>query len=156
MGKKRPDYNALLLTIPGSGGKPVYTEIPPFPMQVDQEGDVTEKVGPAPRDLSEETFAKYASSFFGQSIMKTLTNKGTQYSGDTPNALVNFLDGSKVINITPQSYLLAMATKHWLSLGLWASGKSKQNNDQIVERCKDVIIYMLLLVWMVDTDQTGK
>jgi hypothetical protein len=113
-----------------------------------------EKAKEEPKNLSEEAFAEYATNFFDDVIMKTLTSKGKQYSGDkSTNALVNFLEGAKVMNTSPQSYLLTVATKHWLSLGLWASGKSQQNVVGIVERCKDVIIYMLLLIWMLDTDQ---
>lgn len=103
-------------------------------------------------DLSEKAFADYA---IGQvsMIMDLLKRKGDQYSGASNNALINFLEGSKVVGQTPANYLMAIATKHWHSLALWSLGKSNKPVGEICERAKDIVVYMLLLMWMAETHQ---
>lgn len=126
--------------ISGSGNKLAFTDFPG--------GPISQKI-----DLSEAAFAKFASNEMDEVLSGLLKEKGSQYSGHADNALVNFLDGSASVGMSPANYLMALATKHWHSIGLWSSGKSDMSIDLVCERAKDIIVYMLLLIWMLRTHQ---
>jgi hypothetical protein len=107
-------------------------------------------------DKSEKAFGLFAKAKLDE-ILKLQEEKGKGYSGGGDNnALTNFEQGSSAIGVEPQLYLMIMATKHWHSIGLWSSGKSKSLSSIIIERCMDVIVYMLLLMFMIELQKPEK
>lgn len=91
--------------------------------------------------MTQAEFSKYAQWFFLEKVMPTLNEKGAQYS--TGRAFTNFEQGSELHDVTPGSYLMIMATKHWHNLC-----KHPEGNQE--ERIRDIIVYMLLLQAMYD------
>lgn len=87
-------------------------------------------------NLTQADFAKHAEEFFLNEVLPLLKEKGEQYSNG--KAFTNFEEGSKLHDLTPGSYLMVMATKHWHNL-------CKKPDIQQSERIRDIIIYMLLL-----------
>lgn len=69
-------------------------------------------------------------------VLGVLQRKGQQYSKDT--AFSNFIEGAKLHGISPQHYLMILATKHWHNL-------CKDPESDTAERTGDIIVYMLLL-----------
>ncbi len=91
------------------------------------------------KDLSQHQFQREAEKFFQSEIMPLLKRKGAEYSNE--KAFVNFEEGSALHGISPEKYLMIQATKHWHNLC-----KNPEGNN--LERCIDIIIYMLLLIMM--------
>lgn len=100
---------------------------------------------------SEKEFSEFAYTVL-KSITSKLEEKGEQYTDGT-DALSNFTRGSEETNLYPAHYLMVMANKHWHSLVLWASKKVNQSTEDVVERCTDIIVYMLLLMFMKTTNR---
>jgi hypothetical protein len=94
-------------------------------------------------NITQADFAKYAEWFFKEKVMPILQEKGRQYSNG--RAFTNFEEGSKLHDVTPGSYLMIMATKHWHNL-------CKKPDIEQEERIRDIIIYMLLLQAMYGAD----
>lgn len=92
--------------------------------------------------MTQEEFQQAAETFFHNDILPLLQNKGAQYSNG--RAFVNFEEGSALFGITPGKYLMIMATKHWHNL----CKNPDYPNGPVVERCIDIIVYMLLLIMM--------
>lgn len=93
--------------------------------------------------LTQSDFVKYADWFFTNKVMPILQEKGQQYSNG--RAFTNFEEGSRLHDVSPGSYLMIMATKHWHNL-------CKKPDMEQEERIRDVIIYMLLLQAMYASD----
>lgn len=89
-------------------------------------------------EMSQAEFAEHAEAFFQEKVLPLLQKKGQQYS-DGDNAFHNFESGSKMFDgVTPQKYLMVMATKHWQNL-------CQLPEHNVEERAIDIIVYMLLL-----------
>jgi hypothetical protein len=82
-----------------------------------------------------------------QSIMELLKGKGEQYTNG--DALTNFRTNAGFLGLSPKMYLMVLATKHWHALLLNAQGKAKSQKE-LGERAKDVIVYMLIYLFMLD------
>lgn len=87
------------------------------------------------RAFSQGDFVQWAGKRLDE-VMHTLERKGQQYSKDT--AFSNFIEGAKLHGISPQHYLMILATKHWHNL-------CKDPESDTAERTGDIIVYMLLL-----------
>ena len=96
--------------------------------------------------MTQEQFQLEAGRFFWSKVMPLLKQKGAQYS--TQKAFANFEEGSALHRITPGKYLMIQATKHWHNL-------CKNPDNNVAERCTDIIIYMLLLIMMTKENEDG-
>lgn len=95
-------------------------------------------------------FTSFAGFIFNNLILPVQHKKGQEYTNND-DAFVNFDMGAQILKMSPEQYLLVMATKHWAALSIWSQGKvgAPPTVDEIFQRCIDIIIYMLLLMFMV-------
>lgn len=89
--------------------------------------------------ITQSEFQILARGVLKDEVIPLLERKGKQYSKES--AFGNFEQGSALFDITPEHYLMVMATKHWHNL-------CKNPIENVKERCIDIIIYMLLLIVM--------
>lgn len=80
-------------------------------------------------------------------VEELMKAKGEEYS-NKKDRLVNFRRGTTPVMKTMESVLMSYCGKHWTSLELHVSGDSELKKEQIREKAKDVIIYMILLIAM--------
>jgi hypothetical protein len=81
----------------------------------------------------------------------TLIKKGEEYSIDS-DKLINFKDGSRMLNISPEHYLICLMTKHICSIFNIVQ-KSEQNlivsEELLWEKFIDAINYLILLLALI-------
>jgi len=96
-------------------------------------------------------FQEWAKTYLKE-IHSLLQGKGGQYSKTEIKALHNFTQASKIWESTEAYQILQYATKHWVFLvdkakdGRWGNLTPKEMR-QVEESARDMIIYMLLLIF---------
>lgn len=90
-------------------------------------------------------FRMWAMEFVKDSILKTLTSKGDEYAELEKPALINFIDNAALLELSVEHNLMVQASKHWHTLAKYTAGKRDLTVREVVSRCTDIIIYMMLL-----------
>jgi len=100
---------------------------------------------------TQEDFQKWSRQYL-LDLHAQLRRKGDQYSKEETYALLNFREAAKVWSTTEAYQILQYATKHWvLMVDKTQTARfhilSPQEKRMIEESARDMIIYMLLLIF---------
>lgn len=95
--------------------------------------------------LMEETFAD---------ALNLNKRKGKDYAGDE-DALSNFKEAAQQLGTTPEKVWAVYAHKHWSAIMAYCS-EGKLESEPIEMRIKDVIVYAVLLLGLVEDKFEGE
>ena len=95
-------------------------------------------------------FRAYVVATVIPALLKTVTYKGTQYTGEDRSTFLNFEEGSKLASTTKEHYLMVQATKQWFVIADWSKDGSLEqaNAREVGQRIFDVLVYCLILLFM--------
>lgn len=99
--------------------------------------------------MTQEEFQVWAEGFM-ESIIDMMKSKGEDYSRMKDPAFKNFVQGSEILGVSKQMYLLTLVTKHFA--GLLEDPIGHKSLSLLKERATDIIVYMLLLIAMTEED----
>lgn len=102
-------------------------------------------------DKTQEDFQKWVKPYV-EDLLALLSRKGEQYSKRETYALHNFREAAKIWETTEAYEILQYATKHWVMLidktqTARFADLTPQEHRQVEESARDMIIYMLLLIF---------
>lgn len=99
--------------------------------------------------MNREEFKKFIDEKFGE-VLETFVAKSSQYASNM-NVFEEFEKGAKVLETTPQFYLLSLMQKHKNVID-----KQVKKNEIIEdENLRDVVLYLFLL-WAMNKERKLK
>jgi len=71
--------------------------------------------------------------------------KGADYTKGSEDALSNFKEGGKALNIPPEKVCWVFMNKHYQAITNYVKTEGQSESEPISERIKDMINYLVLL-----------
>lgn len=71
--------------------------------------------------------------------------KGADYTKGSSDALANFKEGGKALNIAPEKVAWIFMNKHYQAITNYIRTEGQSESEPISERIKDMINYLVLL-----------
>ena len=88
-------------------------------------------------------------------VLDLLQSKGKQYTGESESVFANFEGGSEIAQDTKEHYLFTQASKQWYVVSDWSKRGTLEEAEirEVVQRLLDILVYVLLLLYMLQTKQ---
>ena len=102
--------------------------------------------------MEREKFVRLMEETFADALNLNRT-KGKDYAGDD-DALSNFKAAADRLGVTPEQVWAVYADKHWSAIMAYCS-EGKLESEPIESRVKDVIVYCVLLLGLIEDKFEG-
>lgn len=94
--------------------------------------------------MTNKVFYELMTKTFGEAIEIAKT-KGEDYTKGSHDALANFKEGGKDINLDPKKVAWIFMNKHYQAITNYVKTNGKSESEPIAMRIKDMINYLVLL-----------
>lgn len=97
--------------------------------------------------LMDDTFSK---------AKQIAESKGKDYTLESKDALANFKEGGKALEINPKVVAWVFMNKHYQAITNYVKTNGQSESEPIEERIKDMINYLILLLGLIHEDKYKK
>jgi|SRR6185369_2079586 len=105
--------------------------------------------------MTNQEFYKLMSDTF-ESAKLIAESKGKDYTKGSLDALANFKEGGKAIDIAPIEVCWIFMNKHYQAITNYVKTKGRSESEPISERIKDMINYLILMQGIIIEIQQNK
>ena len=105
--------------------------------------------------MTNQEFYKLMSDTF-ESAKKIAEAKGKDYTKGSEDALANFKEGGKSIDVAPIEVCWIFMNKHYQAITNYVKTKGRSESEPISERIKDMINYLVLMQGLIIEMQGNK